>query len=96
MEMPDTIKTYCPYCKTVTVHKVKPYKKGKTRTLSRGQRHHEEKTKGYTSKIAGKVPVYKQAKRQTVILECTVCHKKHYRTIGSRTKKTLQLEKVER
>ncbi len=94
MEMPERIKVYCPYCKAVTEHKVKIYKPGKRRTMSRGQRHHEQKTKGYTSKIAGKVHVYKQAKRQTVVLECTVCHKKHYRTIGSRTKKQLQLEKV--
>lgn len=96
MNMPDEINAYCPYCKANTKHKVKVYKKGKTRTLSRGQRHHEAKTEGYTSKIAGKVAVHKQAKRQTVILECTVCHKKHYKTVGTRTKKVLQLEKVER
>ncbi len=95
MDMPDKIKTYCPYCKKTTVHKVKMYKKGKTRSTAKGQLHHDLKTKGYTSKIAGKVPVYKQAKRQTVVLECTVCHKKHYKTIGSRTKKQLNLKRKE-
>ena len=69
------------------------YKKGKVRTLAEGQRKHLAKGKGYTSKIAGKVTVYKQAKHQTVVLTCTVCKKKHTKTIGSRTKKTLELKK---
>lgn len=93
MKMPDKKKEYCPKCKAHTEHKVKMYKKGKTRSVARGQARHERKGKGYTSKIAGKVTVYKQAKHQTVMLECTKCKYKHPKTIGSRTKKVLELTK---
>ena len=91
MKMPNTMNTYCPYCRKKTKHKVKVAKKGRTRKASRGQRKHEQKGKGYVSKIAGKVKVYKQAKHPTVMLTCTVCKKKHPKTIGSRTKKVLEL-----
>ena len=93
MKMPDTMNTYCPHCKKTTKQKVKLYKKGKTRQTAKGQRRHVAKGKGYTSKIAGKVTVYKQAKKPTVILTCSVCKKKRSKTIGSRTKKVLELEK---
>ena len=91
--MPDKIMTNCPHCKTHTEHKVKLYKKGKTRADAVGQKRHVEKTKGYTSKIAGKVTVYKQAKNPTVMLTCTKCNKKRPKTIGTRTKKPLELIK---
>jgi len=90
MKMPEKIRTYCPYCKKQTEHKVKLYKKGKTRADARGQKRHVEKGKGYTSKIAGKVTVYKQAKDPTVILTCSECKKKRPKTIGTRTKKPLE------
>lgn len=93
MKMPEKIKVYCPHCKKQTIHKVKTYKKGKTRKDAVGQARHVEKGKGYTSKIAGKVTVYKQAKNPTVMLTCTVCNKKHPKTIGTRTKKVLELTK---
>lgn len=93
MKMPDKMKTYCPKCKKQTEHKVKLFKKGKTRTTARGQARHVKKGKGYTSKIAGKVTVYKQAKNPTVIITCTVCKKKRPKTIGTRTKKPLELTK---
>ena len=93
MKMPDKIMNYCPHCKKQTEHKVKLYKKGKTRATAVGQKRHVEKGKGYTSKIAGKVTVYKQAKNPTVILTCTVCKKKRPKTIGTRTKKVLELTK---
>ena len=93
MKMPEKMKTYCPSCKKQTEHKAKLYKKGKTRADARGQKRHVEKGKGYTSKIAGKVKVFKQAKNPTVILTCQVCKKKHPKTIGTRTKKPLELTK---
>jgi large subunit ribosomal protein L44e len=95
MKMPDSMTTYCPFCKKHTVHKIKMYKKGSVRSLARGQRRHELKGKGYTSKIAGKVPVYKQAKHPTLVLTCTICKKKHPKTVGSRTRKALELTKKE-
>ncbi|MBN3037033.1 MAG: 50S ribosomal protein L44e [Candidatus Diapherotrites archaeon] len=94
MKMPEEIMVYCPFCKKRSKHKVKVYKKGKTRSVARGQKRHEEKGRGYTSKIAGKVTVYKQAKNPTVMLTCSVCKKKHPKTIGTRTKKVLELKKV--
>lgn len=93
MKMPEKIKTYCPHCKAMTEHRVKLYKKGKTRADAEGQKRHVEKGKGYTSKIAGKVTVYKQAKNQTVIITCSNCKKKRPKTIGTRTKKVLELTK---
>ena len=93
MKMPDKKNAYCPRCKTVTEHKLKLYKKGRTRTMAAGQRAHVKKGKGYTSKIAGKVIVYKQGKNQTIMLECLKCKRKRPQTIGSRTKKVLELVK---
>lgn len=94
MKMPDRMKTFCPYCKKQTDHKVKIYKKGRTRPQAEGQKRHDLKTKGYTSKIAGKVTVYKQAKTPTFVLTCTQCGKKHSKSFKSRTKKPIELVKV--
>ena len=91
MKMPNTMKTYCPQCKATTTQKVKTAKKGRTRNTSEGKRKHIEKQKGYTSSVAGKKKVYKQAKRPTVILTCTTCNKKRPKTIGARTKKILEI-----
>ena len=93
MKMPEKIRTYCPHCKKNTEHKAKLYKKGKTRKDAVGQKRHVLKGKGYTSKIAGKVTVYKQAKNPTIIITCSVCKKKRPKTIGTRTKKVLELTK---
>lgn len=94
MKIPEKIRTYCPHCRKHTEHKVKTYKKGKTRSTALGQMRHELKTKGYTSKIAGKVMVYKQSKKPTLVLTCTECGKKHYKVVKSRTKKPIEIEKV--
>ena len=93
MKMPEKIRTFCPHCKKQTVHKVKPYKKGRTRATAQGQKLHEEKTYGYTSKIAGKVTVYKQAKTPTFVITCSECGKKHAKSFKSRTKKVVELTK---
>ena len=93
MKVPDQIKAYCPKCKAQTVHKLKQYKKGRARKTAEGQRRHDLKGKGYTSKIAGKVTVYKRSKRTTVILTCEKCGRKQPRTLGGRTKKALEVKK---
>jgi large subunit ribosomal protein L44e len=80
MEYPKQIRTYCKYCKKYTLHNVKLFVKKPERTLAIGYRRHERKIKGYVGKVKGKVPVKKQGKRQVVILECTVCHKKTQRS----------------
>ena len=93
MKMPEKIRTFCPHCKKQTQHKVKLYKKGRTRATAVGQKRHEEKTYGYTSKIAGKVTVYKQAKTPTFVLTCSECGKKQNKSFKSRTKKIVELTK---
>ena len=86
------INTYCPHCKAHTAHKVKLTSKGRRRTLASGEQKHARKLKGHGGKRAGVKSVKKQGKRQTVNLTCTVCKKKHVRTIGSRTRKKLEVK----
>ena len=93
MKMPNEINTYCPYCKAHTKHKVKLMSKGKRRSTAIGERKHKRKLKGYGGKRAGVKPVKKQGKRQTVILTCSKCKKKQQRTIGTRTKKRLEIKR---
>jgi len=92
MNFPKKSRTYCPTCKKHTVHNVKMVSRGRSRALAEGNRKHEAKLHGYIGKVAGEKPVKKQGKRQRVLLQCTVCKKSHVRTIGSRTKKKIELK----
>jgi len=58
-----------------------------------GNLRHERKLSGYVGKVRGdkKGSVKKQGKRQKVVLNCTVCNKKIERTIGTRTRKKLEV-----
>ena len=94
MKMPETIRTYCPYCKTHTKQKIKVVRKGKESAFSWGARQHRRKLKGYIGKLAGKKTVKKRGKSQKVTLECTICKKKTERIIGTRTAKPLELTKL--
>ena len=79
MKYPKTVRRYCPYCRTHTVHNVSIYKKGKERMLNHGRRRVERKKKGYGS--FPKEIFHKNAKinKKTVpLMECTECNKKHY------------------
>ncbi|MCD6227702.1 50S ribosomal protein L44e [Candidatus Micrarchaeota archaeon] len=92
MEYPKEVRTYCPFCKKYTVHKVKIATRGsRDRTLAKGNRKHERKLKGYGGKRRGKKTPRKQAKPQKVILICSNCKKKHEKIVGSRTKKKIEL-----
>ena len=91
MKFPKEVKTYCPYCRQHTVHKAKIASKGRGRTLARGNRKHERILMGHGGKRAGKKPVKKQAKHQKLILQCTVCKKKHEKVVGGRTKKKIEV-----
>jgi large subunit ribosomal protein L44e len=91
MKYPSKLNTYCPTCRKQTAHKAKLYSKGKARTMAWGQLKHARKLKGYVGKVAGEKTVKKQGKRQKVVLECSVCKKKHERTIGTRTRKKLEI-----
>lgn len=86
MKVPKELKTYCPFCRAHSQHKVKLASKGKPRSLASGNVKHERKLKGHGGKRAGKKAVKKQGKRQKLMLECTVCHKKHEKVLQGRTK----------
>ena len=94
MKIPDIINTYCPKCNKHTPHKVKELKKGARRTLSFGQQKFLRATKGYTSKKAGQVRKVKQSQKQTLMLECTICKKKHPKGMPH-AKKKIEIKKKE-
>jgi len=93
MKFPEEKKSYCPTCKKHSLCKVKEAKKGKTRTMARGQLRHIKKTKGYVSKIAGKTQIKKQSKHYKLILTCPNCKKKHEKVFSRRMKKKLEIIK---
>ena len=88
MKIPQKIKAYCPHCRKHTEHKVSEAKTGKRRSTTAGQIRHVRKTKGYTSKVAGKAKHVKQSKKQKMMLTCSVCKKKHEKIIPRTRKKT--------
>jgi len=91
MKFPANINSYCPACKKHTKHKVKLYAKGCARSMAWGQLKHARKLVGYKGKVAGEKSVKKQGKRNKIILECSVCKKKQERTVGTRTRKKLEI-----
>ncbi len=91
MKYPASVNTYCPKCRKHTKHKAKLYSKGNARTMAWGQLKHARKLVGYKGKVAGEKSVKKLGKRNKVVLECSVCKKKHERTIGTRTRKKLEV-----
>ncbi|NPA22165.1 MAG: 50S ribosomal protein L44e [Candidatus Micrarchaeota archaeon] len=94
MKIPNTIVTYCPYCRKHIEHKVSIYTPGKRRALAFGERKHRRKMKGHGGKRAGKKSVKKQGKRQVVILTCQVCEKKQTKVVvKSRTKKKIEVKR---
>ncbi len=95
MIVPKELNAYCPFCYKHTLHKVKigttKIKPG--RTLAWGTRRHERKLRGYHGKVKGKVKIKKQGIRNKIFLECSVCKKKHERTISGRMKKKAETSK---
>jgi large subunit ribosomal protein L44e len=93
MIVPKTKNTYCPKCRKYAVHKVKvsttKIKPG--RTLAWGTRKHARKLQGVHGKVKGKAKVRKQGIRNKIMLECTVCGKKHEQVISGRMKKKAEL-----
>ena len=92
MKFPKETRTYCPFCKSHQVHKVRLASKGRARTLAAGNRAHERSLLGHGGKRAGEKTVKKQGKRQKLVLECNTCKKKQERIVGSRTKKKIELK----
>ncbi len=74
MKIPKRIRTYCPRCRTHTVHSVMIYKHGKRRTLSEGQRRYERKQEGYGSKRKPEQKRFAKVTKKVVLkLKCTKC-----------------------
>ncbi len=74
MKIPKRIRTYCPRCRTHTVHSVMIYKHGKRRTLSEGQRRYERKQKGYGSKRKPEQKRFAKVTKKVVLkLKCMKC-----------------------
>ena len=94
MKIPAIINAYCPKCKKHTPHKVKELRKGTRRTLSFGQQKFLRAIKGYTSKKAGSPRKVKQSQKQTLMLECSVCKKKHPKGMPH-AKKKIEIKKKE-
>ncbi|WP_054840047.1 MULTISPECIES: 50S ribosomal protein L44e [Thermococcus] len=80
MKYPKQIRTYCPFCKRHTIHKVEKVKKRPRSELSAGQRRFRRKLKGYTGfprpNPAGRE---KPVKKLDLRFRCTVCGKAHTR-----------------
>jgi large subunit ribosomal protein L44e len=95
MEIPKEIGAFCPKCNKHTKHKVKvSTSKAKTgRKLAWGTRRHDRKLEGFHGKVSGKKKVKKQGIRNKIMLECTVCKKKHERVVGTRTKKKAEIKR---
>ena len=97
MKIPKKIKTLCPKCRKHTEHTVKKitFKKSpsKARKVAWGQKKHLEKTKGYTSQLAGKKKVVKQRHKSVAMLECSVCKKKRQKPIAD-LKKAVEIKRA--
>ncbi|MEM5811520.1 MAG: 50S ribosomal protein L44e [Candidatus Aenigmatarchaeota archaeon] len=88
MKFPQTIRTYCVYCKKHTIHIVEISKKRPRRTLAEGQRRFLRKMKGYGS-FPKENPKgrEKPTKKVDLRFKCKECGKKHSRGEGFRVKK---------
>ncbi|MBS3058407.1 MAG: hypothetical protein J4478_03310 [Candidatus Diapherotrites archaeon] len=51
MNIPKSVKTYCKKCKKHTEHRLKTFKPGAARAMSKGQRKHLKKTKQLWRKV---------------------------------------------
>ena len=93
MKIENQIMAYCPYCNKHTQHKVLNYNKGAGRGLSVGTRRHERAILGYVGSVEAKVHSKKLAKKQKVVLKCSVCGKSVERVVGGRSKKKLEIKR---
>ncbi len=93
MKIENQIMAYCPYCNKHTLHKVTNYNKGAQRGQSVGTRRHERAILGYVGSVEAKVHSKKLAKKQKVMLKCTVCGKSVERVVGGRSKKKIEIKR---
>jgi large subunit ribosomal protein L44e len=83
---------YCPKCNKHTTHTVRMVSKGPQRTLSKATRRHNRAIKGYVGSVEPKIHPKKLGKRQRVLLVCGTCKFIVGRTLGSRTKKKIEIK----
>lgn len=93
MKISKEINTYCPTCKTHTLHNVKNISKGKQRGLSKATRRHNRAIKGYVGSVEPKIHPKKLGKKQKVLIECTKCKKSTEKVFGKRTKKKIEIKR---
>ena len=98
MKMPKTRRTYCPFCKKHTEHKIVESKrrtKGSAHPMSYGSRL-RAKRRGrlglgnqgrYSKPAGGKMYNKKQSKKTDFRFECAVCKKMHNQRKGFRSKR---------
>ncbi len=79
MKFPKEIRTYCPRCRTHTLHNVAVYKHGKRRSMAEGQRRYMRKQEGYGSQRKPEQKRFaKVTKKVTLKITCTQCgYKRH-------------------
>ncbi|MCD6464362.1 50S ribosomal protein L44e [Candidatus Woesearchaeota archaeon] len=93
MKLPTTMRTYCPYCKKYTKHKVIQVKKkgkgsrhplskgGKPRTKRRGLWRGHGNLGRYSKPPKPKMTGKKQSKVVDLRLQCKVCNKQHVKVL---------------
>ncbi|MBI2542572.1 MAG: 50S ribosomal protein L44e [Candidatus Aenigmarchaeota archaeon] len=87
MKFPQTLRTYCIYCKKHTMHTVEISKKRTRGSMTQGQRRYQRKLKGYGSFPRPKPDHEKVTKKVDLRYKCSECGKKHMRGQGWRAKK---------
>ncbi len=94
MKFPKRIRTYCPRCKTHTIHTVSVYKHGKRRSIAEGQRRYVRKQEGYGSKRRPEQKKFAKVTKKVVLkITCTQCgYSRHI--LGIRLKKIELVEKA--
>lgn len=93
MKIENQIMGYCPYCNKHTLHKVKQVTKNAPRGLAWHTLAHNRSIKGYVGSVEAKLHAKKQAKKQVLLLECTVCKKSSMRSVGGRQKKKIEIKR---
>ena len=87
MDVPQSVRIFCPFCKKHTVHKIDQAKKKQRRKVAQGQRRYLRKLKGYTSFPRPKPDHEKTVKKTDLRYKCSECGKKHTKGRGIRNRK---------
>ncbi len=84
--MPRQMRTYCPFCRKHTEHKVERVRKRPKRAMAWGERQFRRVLKGYGGFPKSKPSGDKPSKKLDLRYRCTVCGKAHSRS-GFRAKR---------